>query len=91
MVLAGLANECPPSKKHRRNILHQFGHALGLRHEHQDPAAQECLELGEESVKREHGAKVKDFPGRINAECLWNHTTFDPESIMAYVAAPPVL
>ncbi|KAI9567497.1 hypothetical protein HD554DRAFT_2173261 [Boletus coccyginus] len=84
MVLAGLKHKCPPSKEHRRNILHEFGHALGLRHEHQGPAAQECLELDKESVKQKYGERAKDFLGRIDADGLWNYTKFDPESIMTY-------
>ena len=91
MVLAGLKHNCPPSKEHRRNILHEFGHALGLRHEHQGPAAQECMELDKESVKRKHGERAQGFLGTIDGESLWNYTNFDPESIMTYVVVRPVL
>ena len=84
MVLAGLADKYPPSPGHRRSTLHEFGHTLGLHHEHQGPAAQRLLKLDEELVKRVRGQDAKkNILNKIEEdEDLWNYTDFDKLSIM---------
>ena len=85
MVLAGLADKYPPSPGHRRSTLHEFGHILGLHHEHQGPAAQRLLKLDEELVKKARGEEnaQKNILDKVkkNKE-LWNYTNFDRLSIM---------
>ena len=72
-----------------RVILHEFGHALGLKHEHQSPESSirwneqkviaDCKKrLGWDEAKTRH-----NILDRLNEEQT-NFTTFDKESIMLY-------
>lgn len=70
----------------RRHVLHEFGHALGLKHEHQSPAAASRIVWDEKKVF----AKYKDWSrdkvrinilNKVNSR---NYTKFDPRSIMLY-------
>lgn len=68
-------------------VLHEFGHALGMLHEHQGPAT---------GIRWNTQAIIEDFagrwtPGQIEREILSRYhgpetqfTAFDPESIMLY-------
>jgi hypothetical protein len=77
MVLLVLVNTWPPSEEHRRSILHEFGHGLGLHREHQSPAVRKSnLFRLNESAKRNILRRIKEN------EKLWNYTNFDPASIM---------
>lgn len=72
-------------------VLHEFGHALGLIHEHQSPGA--AVEWDEEAVI----ADLSGPPNRWNVDMIRRNvlekysttvvsqfTTFDPSSIMVY-------
>ncbi|KAK7438223.1 hypothetical protein VKT23_018154 [Stygiomarasmius scandens] len=50
MNLGWLADANPPSKEDAATILHEFGHALGMMHEHQSPARGQCIHLKELEV-----------------------------------------
>jgi len=50
--LGWLADRNPPSAEDRATILHEFGHALGMMHEHQSPARGERITLKELEVYR---------------------------------------
>lgn len=94
MVLAGLPDRYPPLPEHRRSVLHEFGHALGLEHEHQGPAARRLLKLNEALVKTDRRG-VQYVQDNIldeveEDEDLWNYTNFDPASIMTWVVIHPV-
>jgi hypothetical protein len=75
----------------RRIVLHEFGHAIGLHHEHQNPAA--GIPWNEEAVFRYFReryqppwdeAKVRrNILNPLNGN-LVNYTAFDPDSIMLY-------
>ncbi len=75
-------------------VLHEFGHALGLAHEHQNPAG--GIQWNREVVLRElQGPPNRWTPAMIEHNVFSkyefdqiNGTVFDPESIMLY-AFPP--
>ena len=53
MMLQALPDQFPSPKEfqeHRGHILHEFGHALGLAHEHQSPSMGSYVELDREAV-----------------------------------------
>lgn len=76
-------------KEFDRAILHEFGHALGLVHEHQSPKAK--LKWRKKHVYEEM-YKINGWDRRtvkenlFKEECRWgtNYSQLDPESIMAY-------
>eukprot|EP00027_Filamoeba_sp_ATCC50430_P012802 CAMPEP_0168564558 /NCGR_PEP_ID=MMETSP0413-20121227/13316_1 /TAXON_ID=136452 /ORGANISM="Filamoeba nolandi, Strain NC-AS-23-1" /LENGTH=244 /DNA_ID=CAMNT_0008596251 /DNA_START=12 /DNA_END=743 /DNA_ORIENTATION=+ len=84
MTLAGLERASTQEKK--RHVLHEFGHALGLVHEHQSPSKpipwndpavyQYYAQFGWnwQKVKSNVLAPLKDT----------NYSAFDPKSIMLY-------
>ena len=74
-----------------RPILHEFGHALGLAHEHQNPAITSTIRWDETAVinhfKWKHGWTKEKTEHNILTPLSRNQsnfTTFDPESIMVY-------
>ena len=85
-------------------ILHEFGHMLGLKHEHQSPAATGVLkdraqELKAEKEKEfedgkitkdEYDAEIKSIDTNIAflSADEYNYTEFDPDSIMLYPGIP---
>lgn len=86
----GWLKETTPDTEARRVILHEFGHALGLIHEHQNPAG---------GIPWNREAVIADLSGPPNkwtedtiernmfaayAEDETNHTKVDLESIMMY-------
>ena len=84
MGLGGLANMFPPSEARRRSILHEFGQALGLEHEHQGPAAA-FLRLRKKLIKGFY--KDEEFVNNVldrteEDDNLRYYTNFNPESIM---------
>ncbi len=48
MNLGWVTNEASTSDKERGTILHEFGHALGLLHEHQSPAREDAIVLNDD-------------------------------------------
>ena len=69
---------------------HEFGHAIGLAHEHQNPAG--GIQWNEEVVIRElagftqllgRGDDASQCPTQVQADQI-NGTAFDPDSIMLY-------
>ncbi|KAI9459355.1 hypothetical protein HD554DRAFT_2176980 [Boletus coccyginus] len=86
MVLAGLPDRYPPLPEHRRRILHEFGHALGLEHEHQGPAARRLLKLNEELVKKNPRDNTPSDGTKVDPEKekerLRDHIKFIQENIL---------
>jgi len=73
----------------RRVVLHEFGHALGLKHEHQSPSADICWDwdkaievFGEENDWTEE--KVRHNLSQLSEEDVGNYSAFDAKSIMLY-------
>ncbi|GJJ10236.1 hypothetical protein Clacol_004462 [Clathrus columnatus] len=68
-------------------ILHEFGHALGLLHEHQSPASP--IRWNEQKLIRDHArvygwTKQQVYSNIIRKGNSTNYTRFDPKSIMIY-------
>ena len=77
----------------RRVVLHEFGHALGFAHEHQNKNAP--IQWNEKGVLDYYAAKSGWSEGRTKrnilkplSEDLYNFSEFDPESIMLYAISP---
>jgi hypothetical protein len=75
--------------KFRRTILHEFGHALGLVHEHQSPVA--GINWNKSAVYRYYKNKFGWNKNVVNDNIFQKytgtrtqHTTYDPDSIMHY-------
>lgn len=89
MCLSEAARPSSPQRL-RRVVLHEFGHALGLIHEHQNPAAD--IPWDEEAVYAElagppnHWDRATAYANVVSryAAEQTNHTAFDPLSIMLY-------
>ncbi|GJJ10247.1 hypothetical protein Clacol_004473 [Clathrus columnatus] len=76
-----------PTKSFVRHVLHEFGHALGLQHEHQSPASP--ILWDEEKVYREYASTNGWSRSTIRDNILkkvnsTNYSKFDPKSIMLY-------
>ena len=74
-----------------RPILHEFGHALGLAHEHQNPAITSTIRWDETAVIQYAYLKYGWTEKKTKRNILTplsrndtNFTVFDPESIMLY-------
>jgi serralysin len=75
--------------EYQRVVLHEFGHALGLLHEHQHPDADIPWNRPAvyEYYKQTQGwdeAKVNQSVFDKYSEAETNHTEYDPQSIMEY-------
>ncbi|MET0509105.1 MAG: M12 family metallopeptidase [Burkholderiaceae bacterium] len=85
-----------PLREYQRVVRHEFGHALGMIHEHQNPAAQGQIPWDRPKVYAhyaEQGWSQEDVDHNIfevYAEDTTNHSAFDPASIMQY-AIPDAL
>jgi len=73
----------------RQNILHEFGHALGLLHEHSSPSV--AIPWDKEKVYRYYYEKSGWSRARVDGnifrryeKAATNYTKFDPKSIMLY-------
>ena len=84
MRLAGLPDEFPPSEFHRGNILHEFGHFLGLEHEHQSPSMDDYLKLEERAVIKHYDGNEERARRQVidKVQNPANYTRFDKKSIM---------
>ena len=79
-----------PDEVVRRAVLHEFGHALGLIHEHQNPSG--GINWNEPVVYRDLTRPPNGWTRKQVRENMFdaynkdetNYTTFDPESIMIY-------
>jgi hypothetical protein len=77
-------------REYQRVVRHEFGHALGMIHEHQNPAAQGQIPWDKPKVYAyyaQQGWSHDDVDSNIfevYTEDSTNHTTFDPTSIMEY-------
>jgi hypothetical protein len=83
-------------REYQRVVRHEFGHALGMIHEHQNPAAQGQIPWDKTKVYAyyaQQGWSKDDVDFNIfqvYSEDSTNHTQFDPTSIMEY-AIPDAL
>ena len=84
MRLAGLPDEFPPSELHRGNILHEFGHVLGLEHEHQSPSMDGYLKLKERPIIDHYGGNEERARRQVidRVQDPTNYTRFDKKSVM---------
>ena len=88
----------PKSSQHEyeRVVRHEFGHALGMIHEHQNPAAQGRIPWDKPKVYAHYAlqgwthADVDSNLFDVYDEGSTNHSAFDPASIMQY-AIPDAL
>jgi Astacin (Peptidase family M12A) len=77
-------------REYQRVVRHEFGHALGMIHEHQNPAALGQIPWDKPKVYAYYAqqgwtkADVDDNIFEVYAEDSTNHTAFDPTSIMEY-------
>jgi hypothetical protein len=77
-------------REYQRVVRHEFGHALGMIHEHQNPAAQGQIPWDKPKVYAYYAqqgwskADVDSNIFEVYAEDSTNHTAFDPTSIMEY-------
>jgi hypothetical protein len=77
-------------REYQRVVRHEFGHALGMIHEHQNPAAQGQIPWDKPKVYAyyaQQGWSKEDVDFNIfevYSEESTNHTEFDPTSIMEY-------
>lgn len=83
-------------REYQRVVRHEFGHALGMIHEHQNPAAQGLIPWDKPKVLAHYaqqGWTAQDVEHNIfsvYAEDATNHSAFDRDSIMLY-AVPDAL
>jgi hypothetical protein len=77
-------------REYQRVVRHEFGHALGMIHEHQNPTAQGQIPWDKPKVYAYYAqqgwskADVNSNIFEVYAEDSTNHTAFDPTSIMEY-------
>jgi hypothetical protein len=79
-----------PIREYQRVVRHEFGHALGMIHEHQNPAAQGAIPWDKPKVYAYYSRQGWDKATvdynifEVFSEDSTNHTAFDPTSIMEY-------
>lgn len=89
-MMYGWLDANTPLREYQRVVRHEFGHAIGLIHEHQNPAAQGKIPWDKPKVYAyyaQQGWSQQDTDFNIfdvYAEDSTNHTSFDRDSIMQY-------
>jgi hypothetical protein len=79
-----------PDSEYHRVVLHEFGHALGCIHEHQNPA--NAIKWNKDQVYRDLGGPPNNWDKATIDHNMFakyakeqtNFTAFDPQSIMLY-------
>ena len=77
-------------REYQRVVRHEFGHALGMIHEHQNPAALGQIPWDKPKVYAYYAQQGWDKDDvdfnifQVYSEDSTNHTAFDPTSIMEY-------
>ena len=73
----------------RHLVIHEFGHALGLGHEHQRSNFWSSIERFTDTAKMQRDLRVtddkfeQDWSAKVDSES-GHHTEYDPDSIMHY-------
>ncbi|KAF9461762.1 hypothetical protein BDZ94DRAFT_1167159, partial [Collybia nuda] len=88
--LGWIADTNSLTKKERGVILHEFGHVLGLMHEHESPARSGVLRLKEREIIQyytetqgwDEATVRKQVLDVYSKESVSNYSQFDPTSIM---------
>lgn len=89
-MMFGWLDTATPLREYQRVVRHEFGHAIGLIHEHQNPAASGQIPWDKPKVYAyyaQQGWSQADTDANIfdaYAEDSTNHSAFDPTSIMQY-------
>ena len=79
-----------PLREYQRVVRHEFGHALGMIHEHQNPAALGKIPWDKPKVYAHYAKQdwtreeVDQNLFEVYEEDSTNHSAFDPKSIMQY-------
>jgi len=73
-------------------VMHEFGHALGLHHEHQSPGSPCRNEFNTQLIKDKYGWTDQDITTNIaaleNNSSAYSWSGYDPNSIMMYSLSP---
>ncbi|KAI3616819.1 peptidase m12a astacin [Moniliophthora roreri] len=93
MNLGWLADTNPPSASDTATILHEFGHALGMMHEHQSPARGGTIHLKEPSVYQYYRPLLNNDDALVKSQVIdqynlatvSNFSRLDLKSIMMQV------
>lgn len=78
------------TREYQRVVRHEFGHALGMIHEHQNPAASGVIPWDKPKVYAYYAQQGWNHDDvdfnifQVYSEDSTNHTAFDPTSIMEY-------
>ncbi|MFK7814204.1 MAG: M12 family metallopeptidase [Maribacter sp.] len=85
----GWFNDNTSDESFRSTTMHEFGHALGLKHEHQSPAAGICWDWDKVITYFKDKEDWSEKRTRGNLEMLsntkvGNYSAYDPKSIMHY-------
>lgn len=94
MCLQGFLDQDINSDYFKSVILHEFGHALGLEHEHQHPDFSRFCDINVEAAMEYHSWSRENVVANYGVLKNINDmtvTTYDPTSIMHYSIPPAIL